>query len=84
MAAEELTCKEVVELVTDYLEGTMSDQDRLRFEEHVAGCEGCGRYLHQMRETIRLTGTLTEAQVPEPQKQALRSAFRDWKGGGAG
>ena len=83
MATPALTCKEVVEIVTDYLEGTMSDQDRLRFEEHVAGCEGCSRYLHQMRETIRLTGTLTEEQVPEPQKEALRSAFQDWNAGGA-
>jgi len=79
MAGEALTCKEVVELVTDYLEGLMSEEDRLRFDEHLAVCEGCDTYVHQMRETVRLTGILTEEQVPEDQKQALRSAFRGWK-----
>lgn len=83
MAGETLTCKEVVEIVTDYLEGTMSDEERRRFDEHVAVCEGCDTYVHQMRETIRLSGMLTEEQVPDPQKEALLSAFQDWKAGDA-
>jgi len=84
MTGDGLTCKEVVEIVSDYLEGTMSVEDRSRFDEHLTVCEGCDMYVHQMRETIRLTGMLTEEQVPEPQKEALRSAFRDWKASGAG
>jgi len=81
MSIPDLTCREVVEIVTDYLEGTMSSADRARFEEHVATCEGCTNYLRQMRETIRLTGTLTEEQIPDEQRRRLLEAFRDWRAG---
>ena len=56
-------------------------EDRARFDAHVAGCDGCTAYLEQMRETIRLTGMLTEEQVPSRQLERLRQAFRDWKVG---
>ena len=75
-----LTCHEVVELVTDYLEDALPDEARRRVEEHLSGCDGCTRYLAQMRETIRLTGMLTEEQIPEEQKTALVDAFRSWAG----
>ena len=81
MAGRELTCKEVVEMVSDYLEGALAPEDRVRFEAHIRACEGCTSYLEQMRETIRLTGMLTEAQVPVEQRERLRQAFRDWKTG---
>jgi anti-sigma factor RsiW len=79
MSVQELTCKELVELVTDYLEGSLTDGDRARFEAHIAGCENCTRYLAQMRETIRLTGMLTEEQLPAEQRDTLLDAFRDWR-----
>ena len=79
MRSGELTCKEVVEIVTDYLEGALSPEDRARFDQHLTGCDGCTSYVEQMRETIRLTGMLTEEQVPVDQRQRLRQAFRDWK-----
>jgi anti-sigma factor RsiW len=75
-----LTCREVVELVTDYLEGALPADVRERVEAHLADCDGCTRYLDQMRQTIRLTGMLTEEQVPEEQKTALLAAFRSWAG----
>jgi anti-sigma factor RsiW len=75
----ELRCKELVELVTDYLEGALTRPDRERFEEHLAACAGCTRYLAQMRETIRLTGALTEERIPAQQRDALLAAFRDWR-----
>jgi anti-sigma factor RsiW len=75
---EGLTCHEVVELVTDYLEGALPPEERRRVEEHLSGCDGCTRYLAQMRETIRLTGMLTEEQIPEDQKTALLVAFHTW------
>ena len=75
-----LTCHEVVELVTDYLEDALPPDERRRVEEHLSGCEGCTRYLAQMRETIRLTGMLTEEQIPEQQKTVLVEAFRGWAG----
>jgi anti-sigma factor RsiW len=81
MSGREISCREVVELVTAYVEGALSERDRDRYEAHVAGCDGCDNYLAQMRETIRITGTLTEDQVPEPMRVALLSAFRDWTSG---
>ena len=54
----ELTCRELVELVTDYLEGALGDDERARFEAHLGGCAGCTAYLHQMRTTIWLVGRL--------------------------
>jgi anti-sigma factor RsiW len=75
----ELTCKEMVEIVTDYLEGALAPADRSRFEAHLAVCAGCTQYLAQMRETIRMTGTLTEEQIPQQQRDALLAAFGDWR-----
>jgi anti-sigma factor RsiW len=79
MSERGLTCHEVVELITDYLEDVLPDEDRRRVESHLAECDGCSHYLEQMRETIRLTGMLTEEQVPEEQKQQLLAAFRSWR-----
>jgi predicted anti-sigma-YlaC factor YlaD len=81
VSGKELTCKEVVEIVSDYLEGALSPDDRARFEEHLAVCDGCTNYVEQMRETIRLSGMLTEEQIPVAQREHLRQAFRDWKAG---
>jgi anti-sigma factor RsiW len=78
VSGEGLTCHDVVEIVTDYLEDALPAEDRRRVEEHLAICEGCTAYLEQMRETIRLTGQLTEEQIPESQKRELLEAFRDW------
>jgi exonuclease VII small subunit len=80
MSVDELTCKELVEVVTDYLEGRLRLEERLRFEEHVAFCSWCQTYLRQMRDTIRLTGTLEEDDLSPEARDALLGAFRDWKG----
>jgi anti-sigma factor RsiW len=79
--ARELSCREVVELVTEYLEGALSRRDRKRFERHLAGCGGCTAHLEQMRRTIRATGRLTEEQTTEEARRELVTAFRDWKSG---
>jgi predicted anti-sigma-YlaC factor YlaD len=79
MHVEELTCRELVEIVTDYLEGAMTPEQRSRFEEHLRVCEGCTVYLEQMRETIRLTGMLAEEQMAPEAREALLEAFRNWK-----
>jgi predicted anti-sigma-YlaC factor YlaD len=78
MSERGLTCREVVELITDYLENELPLEDRRRVESHLWECEGCTSYLEQMRETIRLTGMLTEEQIPEQQKRELLEAFRSW------
>jgi predicted anti-sigma-YlaC factor YlaD len=80
MSVDELTCKELVEVVTDYLEGRLSPAERVRFEEHVAFCSWCRTYLDQMRETVRLTGTLAEDDLSPEARGGLLRVFRDWKG----
>jgi len=73
-----LSCQELVELVTDYLEGALSPVDVRRFEEHTAGCENCTRYLEQLRQTIRVAGTITTADLSPEMEDELLGAFRDW------
>lgn len=75
----ELTCAQLVELVTDYLEGRLPADDRRRFDEHVAVCEGCAAYLEQMRSTIAAAGRLRENDLPPELEQRLLGAFRDWR-----
>lgn len=74
----ELPCRELVELVSDYLEDRLSPRDRARFEAHLAGCEYCGTYLEQMRQTIRALGRLPEESLSAEARDALMGAFRDW------
>jgi anti-sigma factor RsiW len=74
-----LTCQELVELVTAYLEGGLAAPDHARFEEHIAVCEGCTAYLEQMRTTIRVTGMLTPESLSEEASTELLAAFRSWR-----
>jgi anti-sigma factor RsiW len=75
----EMTCKQLVELVTAYLDGALRGRRRRRFEAHLASCDGCTAHLAQMRETIRLTGHLSEDQLTEEQRSVLVAAFRGWR-----
>lgn len=77
----EMTCKELVELVTDYLEGTLSDDLRMRMESHLSGCDGCTNYVEQMRQTIRVTGKVQEENLTTQQRNDLLRLFHDWKKG---
>jgi anti-sigma factor RsiW len=77
-----MTCQEVVELVTAYLDGTMSTEDRAVFEEHLALCDGCDRYLAQMRTTIALVGQVREETLSPRVRQQLLDAFAEWKNTG--
>ena len=78
---EALSCQELVELVTDYLEDALPAEERARFEHHIAGCDKCGAYISQMRETIRLVGRLEPGSLPPDAIAELLEAFRDWRGG---
>jgi anti-sigma factor RsiW len=81
MDTQALTCQELVELVTDYLEGALPAHERARFEAHLAGCQGCTAYVEQMRHTIRLTGRLREESLDPDARTALMALFRTWKQG---
>jgi anti-sigma factor RsiW len=60
MVLDEMTCHELVEIVTEYLEEALSDRNRLRFEAHLADCPHCRLYLEQMRVTITALGRLRD------------------------
>jgi anti-sigma factor RsiW len=74
----ELTCREIVELVTAYLEDALHPADRERFEEHLVFCDGCDNYLEQMRQTVRLSGRI-EADIPSELEERLLDSFRGWQ-----
>jgi anti-sigma factor RsiW len=76
---EELSCQELIELVTDYLEGTLPSELHERFDRHIAYCSGCQTYLEQMRATIRVTGELTAESLSPEAERALLDAFRGWR-----
>jgi anti-sigma factor RsiW len=76
-----MTCQQLVELVTDYLDGTLSWRDRRRFEKHIRACQWCGRYVEQMRVTIRVVGRLDAESLSPTVRSELLAAFSDWNGG---
>lgn len=77
--ARELACNEVVELVTAYLDDALPAEDRERFEEHLVFCDGCDRYLEQMRSTISATRNVRVGELPPELEERLLEAFRDWR-----
>ena len=79
--SQEMSCKELVEVITDYLEGTLPAPDRTRFEEHLRICPGCQIYLVQMRQVIATLGKLSEENIPPNARDDLLRVFRDWKSG---
>lgn len=74
----EMPCRELVELVTEYLEERLTPHDRTRFEAHLAECEACRTYIEQFRETIRLLGRLPAESLSPEATEALMRAFRGW------
>jgi anti-sigma factor RsiW len=76
-----LTCKELVELVTDYLDRALSPVDRARFEEHVMTCPPCHAHLDQMRRTVAVLGQLPDESLSPDAERDLLEAFRHWKRG---
>jgi predicted anti-sigma-YlaC factor YlaD len=76
----ELTCREMVELVSDYLEEALPDHDRALFEQHLVLCDGCTAYLDQMRRTVALIGRLRDHVIDRPTRDRLLQTFRAWAG----
>jgi anti-sigma factor RsiW len=74
-----LKCQEMVELVTDYLEGRLDDAARQRFEAHVAECDACTLYIEQMRLTIRALGHIPPESISPEAEEELLAAFRNWR-----
>ena len=74
----DLACRELVELVTDYLENALPTAERERFEAHLAECEGCDAYVEQVRATIRLAGRVAPLEEPG-ETAALLELFREYR-----
>jgi anti-sigma factor RsiW len=75
----ELTCAQLVELITDYLERALPPDDVERVEEHLVFCDGCTNYLEQIRATVAASGRLRAEEIPAALQERLLEAFRDWK-----
>jgi anti-sigma factor RsiW len=78
-ARDEMTCAELVEVVTDYLEGAMAPGDRARFEAHLEECPYCVNYLGQIRTAVLALGRLEAEIIPPPRREELLEAFRGWR-----
>ena len=81
MPSAELSCQELVELVTDYLEGMLPVEDRERFDSHLALCDGCRTYLEQMRQTIRAIGHISHEPITSRTRDEVLAIFRAWRTG---
>ncbi len=79
LGRRDLVCQQAVELVTGYLEGTLSRAARRRFEAHLAGCPHCTEYLAQMRETIRLAGRIEPEDLTPQMQDEFVDLFRRWQ-----
>jgi anti-sigma factor RsiW len=76
---DEMACVELVEVVTEYLEGTLPEADRQRFEAHLAECPYCVEYLAQFRQTIEASGQLALDSLAPGKREELLEAFRGWR-----
>ena len=79
LRASEMSCEEMVALVTDYLEGSLSARDRRRFRKHLKACEACVEYVGQMELVIETMGVLPEEEIPTPVLDELMVAFRNYR-----
>ena len=82
MSGGDLSCKELVEVITDYLEETMAAEDRRRFETHLDICPFCVTYLDQMRQTIAIVGGLREESIAAGSRERVLAAFHGWRNAG--
>jgi anti-sigma factor RsiW len=78
--AAELSCEQLVELVTAYLEGALPLAERTRFEQHLLYCAGCSAYVGQLRAQLHASGALREESLEPEARDRLLDAFRGWKG----
>ena len=79
MSSEEMSCAELVEVITDYLEGALPEQGQVRLEGHLQACPGCRAYLEQIRKTIELFGSLPSEELSGNELDPLLQIFRRWK-----
>jgi predicted anti-sigma-YlaC factor YlaD len=74
-----VTCQQLVELVSDYLEDRLAPEERGHFDDHLALCADCREYVEQMRVTLRALGRLPEESLSPAARDGLLEAFRTWQ-----
>ncbi len=74
-----LVCRDAVELVSDYLDGTLSRRDRRRLEKHLAACDACSAYVEQVRATIAASGQVGPEDLPADVVEGLVNLFRQYR-----
>jgi anti-sigma factor (TIGR02949 family) len=78
--SNEFSCQEMIEVVTNYLDGALPPEEQQRFERHLSYCAGCSTYVDQMRETIRQAGMVPrEESLPPELREGIIAQFRTWK-----
>lgn len=77
----EMPCQELVELITEYLEGALSETDRVRFEAHLDACDPCSQYVAQLKAVAAGARRISPDEIPADTRAALLQAFRDWAAG---
>ncbi|MGH2838734.1 MAG: anti-sigma factor family protein [Thermoleophilaceae bacterium] len=78
-----MPCQELVEVITDYLEGALPEADRIRFEQHLKACDHCREYVAQFRRTVETVGVVKESELDPEVRAGLMEAFRGWSGSSA-
>jgi hypothetical protein len=78
-AHQHVTCREVVELVTEYLEHSLPPDVATLVEQHLNFCEGCVWYVDEIRMAVATVGRIEPEEVPPDVRDRLLTAFRDWK-----
>ena len=74
-----LVCRDAVELMAAYLDDALTNRDRARLEQHLAGCPHCTEYLAQLRVTIRVLGRVEPDDLPERALDELVAVYRRWR-----
>ncbi|WP_099021998.1 anti-sigma factor family protein [Mycolicibacterium palauense] len=79
MSGAPMDCDELVELITDYLDGVLDPATRERFDLHLLECDGCENYLQQFRVTVTTVGRIRDTDLDPEYRARLLSAFRHWR-----
>jgi anti-sigma factor RsiW len=78
MTTSDLTCRELVELITDYHERALPPDERIRVEQHLVVCSACTRYEQQLRAAVRLAATIQLDDLGPESRRALLDSLEEW------
>ena len=77
--ADEIPCREIVELITQYLDDALPADERARFEAHLATCDPCTAVVEEFRLTIKAVGAIGPDQLSVEDRDRLLNLFRTWR-----